>query len=179
LRAQGGDVGHPGGCRARELPLGPARGGERAREAAFLRCQAGSRPEQATLCRGRSGDDSPALVRDTRQVIEPPEPLGERRRPEHDRDRIHVALLVQGAEIERELALPDLERRPGGAQFLPERKAALTQGDRRRPERCEPGAPCVELCVERVQAEQRLVEAGVEPLRGSVGAASLAVTRRP
>jgi hypothetical protein len=43
-------------------------------------------------------DHPAALVRDALQVVELLEPVGERGRSEHDRHRVDVSALVEGAE---------------------------------------------------------------------------------
>jgi hypothetical protein len=55
-----------------------------------------------------------------------------------------------------------MERRPGGTELLPKGRAAPAQLDGCCLQRREPRMPRMELRVERVHAEQRLVDAGIE-----------------
>src|SRR5206468_9125243 len=108
-----------------------------------------------------------------RQIVELTEPCVERLRSEHDGYRIDVALLVHGAQLEDQAAPARLEGRLVRGELVPEGRLPCSEGSLGRLERAEPRAPCLQLRVERVEAEQRLMGSGAELLLRGVAAARL------
>ena len=95
------------------------------------------------MSRRRRRHDLPALVSDAREVVELAEAGAERLRSEHDGDRIDVALLVQGAELERPGGAGSVWRDVSAAvsSVSQRRAAALEERRRLRLERPESRAP--------------------------------------
>src|SRR4051812_38918322 len=108
------------------------------------------------MSRGRCRDDLAALVSGARQVGELVEARAERLRSEHDGNRIDAALLVQGAKLEVQAAPAHLEGGLVRGQLALEGRLPRPQIGLLRLERAESRAPCLQLRVEHVEAEQRL-----------------------
>ncbi len=125
------------------------------------------------MSRGRCGDDLVALVSRARQVVELVQACAERLRSEHDGDRIDVALLVLGAELEDQAAPARLEGGLVRGQLGLEGRLPRPQIGLLRLERPESRVPCLQPGVERVEAEQRLMCPRAELLHRGVGVARL------